>query len=188
MPDQLTSYKPQSRNANKHTQRGMGLLEQSIQADGWTGAITVAADGETFDGSARLEVAAATGFENAIVVESDGTRPIIHRRTDIPTADDERAKRLGVAANRVASLNLDWDAGVLAELAAETDLSQLFQDDELTALLAGVTIPDPEPQQEPTLASACYIEIYCTQNDLNDFRGVLAEWGARKSVTINIQE
>ena len=31
--------------------RGLSALEQSIQADGWIGAITVAADGETFDGS-----------------------------------------------------------------------------------------------------------------------------------------
>lgn len=147
----LTTVRPQRRNANKHTQRGMSVLEQSIQEDGWIGAITVAADGETFDGSARIEVGVATGFEDAIVIESDGTKPIIHKRTDIPTADDPRAVRLGVKANRVAELNLDWDAGVLAALAKETDLSQLFRDDELAALLeragtemlAGVdTIPE----------------------------------------------
>lgn len=94
----LTDTKTQARNANKHTARGLGLLEESIQQDGWIGAITVAGDGEAFDGSARLEVGAAAGFDDAIVVRSDGSKPIIHIREDIPSADDPRAKRLGAAA------------------------------------------------------------------------------------------
>src|SRR5688500_5633421 len=104
----ISSVKPQRRNANRHTLRGMKALEESIQADGWIGAITVAADLETFDGSARTEVGVDKGFEDAIVVRSDGSKPIIHIREDIPTADDPRAKRLGIAANRIAELNLDW--------------------------------------------------------------------------------
>ena len=47
--------RPQRKNANRHTQRGMQALERSLDQDGWIGAITVAADGETFDGSARVE-------------------------------------------------------------------------------------------------------------------------------------
>lgn len=54
----MTKIRPQKKNANRHTQRGMGMLEGSIQQDGWIGAITTAADGETFDGSARVEVTA----------------------------------------------------------------------------------------------------------------------------------
>lgn len=142
-PDKLSSVRPQRRNANKHTQRGMGVLEQSIHADGWIGAITIAADGESFDGSARIEVGAAGGFDDAIIVESDGSKPIIHRRVDIPTADDPRAIRLGVAANRIAQQNLDWDAPLLAQLAQETDLSGLFTDEEINALLTALDPPAP---------------------------------------------
>src|SRR5687768_15044517 len=112
----IDDIRPQRRNANRHSQRGMGQLESSVQSDGWIGAITVAADGETFDGSARVEVAGSAGFDDPIIVESDGSRPIIHVRTDIPTADDPRAARLGIAANRVAQLNLDWDPDVLSDL------------------------------------------------------------------------
>ncbi len=131
----IAKVRPQRRNANKHTPRGLSSLEQSVQMDGWIGAITVAADGETFDGSARLDVAAATGFDDAIIVESDGTRPIIHRRTDIATADDLKAVRLGLAANRVQEQNLSWDADVLASLGEEIDLSGLWTRDELALLL-----------------------------------------------------
>lgn len=123
----ITDLKPQELNANRHKPRGMGQLEKSIQQDGWISAITVAADGETFDGSARLEVAADKFADvEPIIVDSDGSRPVVVRRTDIPNASDPRAKRLGVAANRVAELNLDWDADVLAEIASEVDLSGLF--------------------------------------------------------------
>lgn len=135
----IRDVRPQRRNANLHTQRGLGLLEDSIQKDGWIGAITVAADGETFDGSARVEVGAGAGFEDAIVVESDGTKPVIVRRTDIESADDPKAQRLGIAANRVAQVDLSWDAEVLAELAdSGVELNDLFSADEITELLNGV--------------------------------------------------
>jgi hypothetical protein len=137
----LDKIRPQQRNANKHTQRGMGMLEQSIQNDGFIGAITVAADDETFDGSARLEVLAAAfdGVE-PIVVESYGDRPIVHRRLDIPNASDPRAVRLGVAANRIAQVNLDFDPAMLAGLQLEADLSSMFLPEEIS----GWSLPDDD--------------------------------------------
>jgi len=128
----------QRQNANRHTERGLELLDRSIERDGWIGAITVAADGETFDGSARIEV--GKDFDNAIIVESDGTKPIIHRRIDIPNADDPRAVRLGVAANRIPQVDLEWDASVLAELSPE-ELGNTFSDGEIASLLDAADKP-----------------------------------------------
>lgn len=162
----LGAITPQKRNANRHTQRGMGALEKSIQADGMIGAITVAANGEIFDGSARREVIETAGLDDAIIVRSDGSRPIIHIREDIPTADDPRAVRLGLAANRVAELNLAWDAELLAEIGAENSalLDGLFSGDELAALLAAIAEPivpgaggdefDTTPEDGPTRTQA----------------------------------
>ena len=53
----LSEFKPQKKNANKHSEYGLTLLERSIQENGWLGAMTTAADGEVFAGSARLEKA-----------------------------------------------------------------------------------------------------------------------------------
>ncbi len=132
--NKITDVQPQAQNANKHTQRGLGLLEDSIQKDGWIGAITVAADGETFDGSARVEVGAGAGFEEAIVVESDGSKPVIVKRVDIATADDPRAKRLGIAANRIAQIDLNWDPDVLKANALEgVEIGDLWNDAEMQA-------------------------------------------------------
>lgn len=147
----LTDVQPTRRNANKHTQRGMGMLEQSIKRDGWIGAITTAADRETFDGDARTHVGVASGFEDAIWVDSDGTKPVIVRRIDIPSADDPRAKRLGVAANRVPQVDLSWDVDVLEELIQEDNsiLSSLFFEDEVANIL-----DTTEESEEPSLTRA----------------------------------
>lgn len=133
----MSDLRPQQQNANRHTQRGMRLLESAIQEHGWIGAITVAADGETFDGSARLETLETTlGTEQAIIVETDGTRPVVVKRTDIPSASDPRAVRLGLEANRIAQVNLDFDPVLLAQLADENAalLDGLWTDDEQIAL------------------------------------------------------
>ncbi len=159
MPTRIDQVKPQRQNANRHTPRGMKVLEESIQQDGWISAITVAADGEAFDGSARVEVGVTQGFEDAIVVRSDGSKPVIHIREDIPTADDPRAKRLGIAANRVAQLNLDWEPELLTQLRDEGDLpDSLFNDAELAEILSQLDKPegaggdefDTTPQDGPT--------------------------------------
>jgi len=162
----ITDLTPQRVNSNKHTPRGLGLLQDSIQKDGWLGAITVANDGESFDGSARIEVGASAGFEDAIVVESDGSRPIIHRRTDIPTADDPKARRLGVAANRIAQLDYDPDAAVLAGIVADgIDLSDLFTGEEFEALIADVEGDDGGINGDPDEIPE-NVETRCKSGDL----------------------
>jgi len=136
-------FRPQRRNANRHTQRGLGMLERAMRVDGYVAPMTAAADGEVIDGSARLEVAADVfdGVE-PLVVDHDGTRPIIMRRTDIPSADDPRAVRIALAANRIAVVDLDFDPAILAEIEAEVPdaLEGLWAEDELAALLA--VLPD----------------------------------------------
>ena len=131
----LSDFRTQRQNANAHTPRGLGMLAKSIGQDGWIGGMTVAADGETFDGSARLETLAdAMPDAEPIVIDIDGTRPVVLRRTDIPSADDPRAKRLGIAANRVQQVDYAPDPVVLAELAQDVDLSQFWRDDELARI------------------------------------------------------
>ena len=135
----LKDFAQQARNANKHSTRGMGMLDDVISNDGWIGAITTAADGEVFAGSARLEVACDRfGAEiEPIVIESDGTRPIVVVRTDIASASDPKAIKLGVADNRINQVNYIEDLEILAEIAEDIDLSSLYFEDELSDLLEG---------------------------------------------------
>lgn len=113
----------------------MGALQQSIQTDGWIGAMTTAADGEVIAGSARIETVAQVFGTDAepIVIESDGTRPVVVVRKDIPNAADKRAQRLALADNRVHEIDLAWDVEVLAGMDADV-LGELWTGDELSAL------------------------------------------------------
>lgn len=129
----ISQFRPQLKNANGHTQRGMGMLDRSISKGGWIGAITTAADNEVFDGSARLEVVYERFGEDAdpIVLDIDGTRPVVLRRIDIPTADHPQAKELAIAANRVAQVNLDWVEPELREAHEEIGLDDWFLPEEM---------------------------------------------------------
>jgi len=134
----ISEFRPQVKNANKHTPRGLGQLSNIIGTDGWVSAITVCNDGETIDGSARLETAYEIFGDEVepIIVRSRGDRPIIHIREDIESADDPRAIKLSVAANRIAQIDLDWDVEVLAEIVEEVDLSSMFFEEEIQDILA----------------------------------------------------
>jgi len=137
--DKLSNYRPQVKNANLHTARGLGMLDHVMGEAGWITAVTVAADGEAIDGSARLETAYSRFGDEVepIIVRSRGDRPIIHIREDIESADDPRAIKLSVAANRIAQIDLDWDVDVLKEWDEEIDLSSMFFDGEIESMLDG---------------------------------------------------
>jgi len=143
----LSDFTKQTNNVNRHKPRGMGMLDSVIAKDGWQSAITVANDNQVFAGSARLEVAQERfGDESEpIVFDIDGTRPVILRRTDIPNADDPRAIRLGIADNRISEINYDPDIELLSAIAdSDIDISDLYFDDELAALVAA----DSEGEEE----------------------------------------
>ena len=113
----LSDFTVQQKNVNRHKNRGMKMLSDTIDNGGWIGAITTAANGETFAGSARLEVSYDRfGDEiEPITVHTTGDRPVIVIRDDIPTASDPKAVKLGVADNRISEINYDPDIELLIE-------------------------------------------------------------------------
>lgn len=133
----ITDFVPQVKNPNRHNTFGMRLLEKSIQDDGWIGAQTAAKDGEIIAGSARQEIAVEKFTDKdgnevePIVVESDGSRPVIIVRTDIDNADTARARRLSAAENQIAKSNYNPDFELLKEWGGEDEqIKKLFSDDE----------------------------------------------------------
>jgi len=148
----LSDFRPLERNPNRHTQRGLRSLEASVGEDGWVAPITVAADGEGLDGSARLEVAFDKFDDDVLVIEHDGTKPVVMVRTDIPHTETARARRIIYRANRVAEIDLDWDLEMLLE-DAEALPDDLWYDDELGALLAQF-VEEEEEEPEPPVDKA----------------------------------
>lgn len=146
----LSDFRPQKVNANKGKPHGLAALDASIRRDGYSAPMVAAKDGEVFAGSKRLErVVDVFGPNvNPIVVHSDGTRPVIHVRDDIPTAEDPRAKRLGVADNVIAVMDWNPDGELLAALAADDEAVAALvkqEDASLKALAEYAGTPNFQP-------------------------------------------
>lgn len=119
-PTALSAFRPLQANPNAHTQQGMGQLDAAMSRHGYVAPMTAAADGSVLDGNARLEIV-ATKFPGLapLVVEHDGTRPIVMVRTDIKDANDPLARDIIVSANRIAEVDLAYDVNVLREFARD---------------------------------------------------------------------
>jgi DNA modification methylase len=157
----LAEFHPARVNANKHTQRGLGMLDAALSEDGYVAPMTAAADGEVIDGSARLErvVERFKGVE-PIVVEHDGRRPIVMVRTDIPSADTELATRISLRANRIAQADLAWSPEALAELiAAYPNVTKgLWTKEELAELAALMAKAGGDGDAEPQIDQAAELQ------------------------------
>lgn len=137
-----------AQNANPHTTRGMEMMDRSLEETGFGDSLTVDRNGVAISGNARAETLLGKKMGEPIIVQTDGTRPIIHQRIDLDLETDEKAKLLAIYQNRVGQVNLQdgWNVAALAEMkAAGVSLDSLFNSDEwakLEATLAEPTSPD----------------------------------------------
>lgn len=147
----LSEFTTDPRNANKGTERGRGLLEDSLRTYGAARSIVVDRHGVIIGGNKTHEVAADIGLDEAIVVPTDGRRLVVVQRTDLDLAHDPRAAELAVADNRVGQVDLSWDGAVIQDLIADgADLSKLFTTQELAQLIGVNTAPPVANQVNET--------------------------------------
>jgi len=128
----ISDLTPDKQNANKGTPRGLKMLDDSLRENGAGRSILIDKHGVIVAGNKTVERAADIGIEDVIVVETDGTKLVAVKRTDLDLETDASARRLAYADNRVGQVDLDFDADViLADLEAGVDLDGLFTDIEL---------------------------------------------------------
>lgn len=138
----IADLTPDARNANKGTQRGGALLEDSLRKFGAGRSILIDRNGQVIAGNKTLEGAASIGLDNVLVVQSDGTKLVAVQRTDIDL-DTPEGRGLAVADNRTSEVGLEWDGEELKSLIEEgLDLSSMFFDNELARILGEVETPD----------------------------------------------
>lgn len=130
----LKDLLPDQRNANKGTERGQQMVENSLRQFGAGRSILIDKNGRIIAGNKTAENAGAIGLDDVIVIQTDGTKLVAVQRTDLDLENDERAKELAVADNRAGQVSLNWDTDVLKELDAEIDLSKFWTSTELETL------------------------------------------------------
>jgi len=117
----LSELVPDDKNNNKHTAYGMDLLEKSVNKVGIIESITVSNDDKIISGNARHEVIGKHFTKDALVIETDGTQPIVIKRTDIES-DTKQFYEASILANTTSKKNIDFDMEVIDSLAVEYDI------------------------------------------------------------------
>jgi 16S rRNA G966 N2-methylase RsmD len=106
-------------NFNRHTKEGMELLEKSIRTVGVIEGVTVSSDGKVISGNARKEkIEQVTEGAEPIVIETDGTRPVVIKRTDIKSGTRE-FHEAALLANTVSVKNINLNEQLIKSVAVE---------------------------------------------------------------------
>jgi hypothetical protein len=161
-PDESLVLRQDPNNLNRGTPRGPSLIAANVAANGVGRPIVAAADGTIIAGNQAdkgFKLALGDGVE-PIIVRTDGTRPVVHVRTDIPSMDDPRAIGLAAGDNLLpdhtrnidreaaAALIEEWEidpesVGVIEEV--EDELEEIEDQDELEPPAPTAPAPAPAP-------------------------------------------
>jgi hypothetical protein len=147
----LSDLIPDNRNANKGTERGQHMIEESLRSYGAGRSILLDKNMRIIAGNKTAENFGSIGMEDVIVVQTDGTKLVAVQRMDLDL-DEPRAMELAIADNRAGQVSLDWDADVLAAMAEEIDLSKFWSPDELESLIASGNAASNKAAGNATLA------------------------------------
>lgn len=144
-----SGIRPDTKNANKGTERGRYMVEASLRETGAGRSILLDKDGRIIAGNKTFEAASDIGFP-VRVVETDGTELVAVKRTDLDLDDDTgTARKLAYYDNRTSAVDLAWDVEqILADVNAGLDLSGLWFEHELDGLLNGIAGEVIDPAQE----------------------------------------
>ena len=96
------------KNFNKHTEFGMSLIEKSLRNNGAGRSILIDKNNRIIAGNGVVETAAQIGLEDVQIVESDGTKIIAVKRTDIDL-DSQQGREMALADNVTGAADLQWD-------------------------------------------------------------------------------
>lgn len=105
-------------NANKGTEFGMKMLDQSIDRLGFGRSILLDKDNRIVAGNKTFEKALEKGITKVIVVETTGDQLVAVKRVDTDL-DSKDGRELALADNAVAKENLAWDKEVLERLSTD---------------------------------------------------------------------
>lgn len=164
-PKSIADLTPDPHNANKGTERGTGMLEESLRRHGAGRSVLVDKHNVIMAGNKTVEAAVNTGITGIRVVEVRGDELVVVKRMDLDLSKDVGAVELAVADNRAGEVGLEWDIEVLqANVEAGADLSPYFFDGELDVVLDGGgdgngDSEPPEPEPETVTCPKCGADV-----------------------------
>src|SRR3990167_5216556 len=82
-----------TRNANTGTERGLAMLETSLRKRGAGRSVLLDRHGRAIAGNKTIEKAIDIGFEDVIIVKTDGTKLVAVQREDLDLDDPATGAR-----------------------------------------------------------------------------------------------
>lgn len=174
----ISDLKFDDKNFNKHTQRGMGLIEKSLQEFGAGRSILIDKDNNIIAGNGVVESAGQVGLENVKIIETDGTEIVAVKRTDI-SLHSKKGRRMALADNSTSNADLEWDfENILDELSPE-EARELGVEEIKTGLDSEKQIEDREPSITSSFITFDYsdeVEIKITNETAEQLMTELIKW------------
>lgn len=146
----IDSLIPDNRNANKGTEFGSHLIEESLRKFGGGRSILIDKNNRIIAGNKTIENASAIGMDNIIIVETDGTQIVAVKRSDVDI-DSAKGRELALADNATSKVNLEWDEAVIAELAEDYALEPSEWGIDLSDIAVDIQQDDFEEEASPKL-------------------------------------
>lgn len=129
---------PDDKNFNKGTEYGQKLLEDSLREFGAGRSILIDKNNRIIAGNKTVENAGQIGLNDVIIVETDGTKLVAVKRTDIDI-DSQKGRKMALADNSIGKVGLSWDEELLRAVAEDmqfdphdwgVDLAEIADDEE----------------------------------------------------------
>lgn len=186
-------------NANRGTDRGNDLLDQSLQKMGAGRSVLIDKNNRLIAGNKTAAKFGELGLDDVVIVPTDGKTLIAVQRTDLDL-DTPEGREMALADNRTGEVNLSWDVEALQSYADEgVDVGDWFNDAEMAQWDTdeedsdGVDYAEmwqgmPEFEQP---AQDFYKSIkvnFETADDLYQFSELIGQKITEKTVSINIPQ
>src|SRR5712692_6795127 len=124
----IADLKPDPKNARRHSERNVAMLERSLEQYGFGRSILVDENGQIIAGHGVGEAAASVGIERVLVMEKTGNEIIAVVRRGL---SKKQKAELAIADNRTRDLS-EWDVDALKD--SDADLEKFFTENELDVL------------------------------------------------------
>jgi hypothetical protein len=157
----LTDLIKDPNNANRGTPEGAELIRKSLERLGAGRSVLIDKNGYLIAGNKSTQAAIEAGLTDALVVQTDGSKLVVVQLTDLDLSEDARAKELAIADNRTSEVGLDWDVGVLSDLAEEIEMGEWFTADDMAGWGVEQSYPENEPESSTQEIDVDLYEFDC---------------------------
>lgn len=109
------------RNLNAGTERGQQLIEKSLREFGAGRSILLDKNNRIIAGNKTHKNAELAGLDDVIIVETDGTKLVAVKRTDVDL-DTKKGRKMALADNATVKADLAWNTEELESVSNDYDI------------------------------------------------------------------